>query len=1806
MFSVFAPFAGYFAGRSRLRAKRTLGSFASRLASAARFAAFTVFVLFGSAAAANAACDFTSGSQSAATIAFATTGAPGQIGFCVTDPLIEWGLYSSPNGATNPNTDAYNNYPMGTGGLTLSNMTITTAKAVYQFVPVFGSGPNQVSEYDITMTSFSGTGTDTITLWYANQCTSDLASPQYTCGPVTPPPTPATTNTSFTITVNLPAAPAVTSLNPAAGPTGAGNSVVITGSGFFGTTGAASVKFGANNATSYNVDSATQITAVAPAGSAGTVDVRVTNNAQTSAIAAADQYTYVTPPTATSLDVTAGPTTGGTSVTVTGTDFVPGSTSVTIGGTVVPAASVTVNSATSLTFSTPVHAAGSVAVTVTTSGGTTGAVPGGFTYLNTPTTASLAPAFGTSAGGTSVTVSGSNFAVGATSVTIGGTTVPASSVTVNSSTSLTINTPAHAAGNVAVTVTTSGGTSNAVAGGFTYEDAPTAASLTPTAGPTGGGTSVTVTGTNFVAGDTGVTIGGTTIPVASVTVNSATSLTFSTPAHVAGNVAVFVSTSGGSSGNVAGGYTYVAAPTVTSIAPISGPGGGATPVVITGTNFTGATTVTFGATAATFNIDSATQITATSPAGSGLVDVRVTTAGGTSATTAADQFTYIPAPTVTSISPTAGSTVGGTIVTITGTNFTGATAVQFGATAATGFTFVSATSLTATAPAGTGTVDIRVTTPGGTSAVSAADQFTYVTAPTVTSISPSAGPQIGGTTVIITGANLSGATAVVFGGTSATGITVNSSTQITATSPAGTGTVDVRITTVGGTSAIAAADQFTYVAAPTVSLVSPTSGPGGGGTTVTITGTNLSNATAVTFGATPAAALTLVSATTVTATSPPGTGLVDVRVTTAGGTSATSAADQFTYIPAPAVTSISPTSGPAAGGTTVTITGTNFTGVTAVIFGTTAAGFTFNSATSITAVSPAGTGIADVKVTTPGGTSATSAGDQFTYISPPAIASVSPTSGLLAGGTSVTLTGSGFSGATAVAFGATAATGFTVNSATSITAVSPAGTGTVDIKVTAPGGISATTAADQFTYLAAPVVTSIAPNVGATGGGTSVILTGTGFTNATAVTFGATAATGFTVNSTTQITATSPPGAGIVDIRVTTAGGTSAAAAADQFTYVIGPVVIGISPASGPAPGGTSVTVTGSGFTGATAVKFGANNASTLTINSANQITATSPAGTGAVDITVTTAGGTSATSAADQFTYLAAPTVTSLTPNTGPPAGGTAVTISGTDFTAVTAVKFGAANAAGFTVNSATSITATSPAGVGTVDVTVTANAQTSAMSAADRFSYSAVTTATALVSSQNPSTAGQAVTFTATVTGPGGVPTGSVTFNDAGTAIGTAVLAGGTATFSTSSLVAGTHPITASYGGSAVYQASTSPTLTQTVNIPADSARLRALQVTVSKLVSQNSGQAISGAVDSAISEGFSEAGQFMMPSANGMRFNFAADEAAESDGQTRAANAYSRASAEPTGRGAVGRGGRIDDAFAALDKPVAKAPPTRWREPKQWMFWTELRGTGIDRWGSVPTNLGTPITEANLRGSQLNLVAGLTYKPAANFLIGLLGGYETFSYTEQDINGKLKGDGWTVGGYAGWKITDTLRWDAAVAYSGIGYNGAAGTATGNFSGDRWLASTGLTGTYTFDGGLMVEPSLKVYALWEQQAAYTDSLGTLQSARDFSTGRASAGLKLAHPVGWWDSVQLVPFVGLYGDYYFTQDNSVAITLAGGIPLASTPLLDGWSARMTGGIGARFDSGVMLSVGGELGGLGSNTQIWTLTGRARVPFSAR
>jgi hypothetical protein len=167
--------------------------------------------------------------------------------------------------------------------------------------------------------------------------------------------------------------------------------------------------------------------------------------------------------------------------------------------------------------------------------------------------------------------------------------------------------------------------------------------------------------------------------------------------------------------------------TLSAITPSSGPTAGGTAVTITGTNLTGAMAVTFGGTAAlSYTVNSATQITAATPAhAAGAVDVAVTTPGGTATSTGG--YTYVPPPpTITTVAPGSGSTLGGTAVTITGTGFVSGATVTLGGVAATSVAVPSATTITAVTGAhAAGKVDVVVTNPGGASG-SKASAYEYV------------------------------------------------------------------------------------------------------------------------------------------------------------------------------------------------------------------------------------------------------------------------------------------------------------------------------------------------------------------------------------------------------------------------------------------------------------------------------------------------------------------------------------------------------------------------------------------------------------------------------------------------------------------------------------------------------------------------------------------------------------------------------------------------------------------------------------------------------------------------------------------------------------------------------------------------------------------------------------------------------------------------------------------------------------------------------------------------------------------------
>jgi hypothetical protein len=242
----------------------------------------------------------------------------------------------------------------------------------------------------------------------------------------------------------------------------------------------------------------------------------------------------------------------------------------------------------------------------------------------------------------------------------------------------------------------------------------------------------------------------------------------------------------------------------------------------------------------------------------------------------------------------------------------------------------------------------------------------------------------------------------------------------------------------------------------------------------------------------------------------------------------------------------------------------------------------------------------------------------------PTVSSFTPACGPV--GTSVTILGDHFTGATRVEFNGVDQTTLNVESDGKITTTVPTGATKGKIAVTNPDGTG--TSVDDFTVSSscAPDITGFSPMSGPMG--TSVTINGTRFVNTTAVKFNGTNASSFSWNpSGTQLTTTVPSGATTGKISVTTPAGT--ATSSNNFTVTGAgalPTITSFSPTSGPI--GTSVTINGTNFTGASQVKFNQTAAASFSVNSAGtRITTKVPSGATTGKISVTTPAGTATSS---------------------------------------------------------------------------------------------------------------------------------------------------------------------------------------------------------------------------------------------------------------------------------------------------------------------------------------------------------------------------------------------------------------------------------------------------------------------------------------------------------------------------------------------------------------------------------------------------
>lgn len=385
----------------------------------------------------------------------------------------------------------------------------------------------------------------------------------------------------------------------------------------------------------------------------------------------------------------------------------------------------------------------------------------------------VSPSAGSVVGGGTITLTGQNFA-SVTGVTFGGTA--ATNLVIVDAATITCTLPAHAAGAVDIVALSPQGNGTKT-NGFTYYAVPTFASLSQVVGNVAGGQSVTLTGTGLI-GTTCVTLGGSAA-TSLVVAGDGLSLTCVTPAHSAAAVDVVLVHPGGNQTQAAY-YRYQGAATITTLTPGStGPDG--MEVVLGGSNFTGATGVTIGGTAATnVAIISDSAITCLTPAKSpGLYAVVVQSPSGNGT-----YNSLTVAPTVTAVSPSTAGTAGLVSRTIVGVGFTGATSVVFGGTAATAVVILDDRTLTCTVPAhAVGTVNVSVTTNSVTG--TGTGVFRYRAPPTLDSVSPSFGTTRGGTLLTVSGTSFEDPAQIIFliDGIPATDVVVHSTTQITCKTP---------------------------------------------------------------------------------------------------------------------------------------------------------------------------------------------------------------------------------------------------------------------------------------------------------------------------------------------------------------------------------------------------------------------------------------------------------------------------------------------------------------------------------------------------------------------------------------------------------------------------------------------------------------------------------------------------------------------------------------------------------------------------------------------------------------------------------------------------------------------------------------------------------------------------------------------------------------------------------------------------------------------------------------------------------------
>jgi hypothetical protein len=433
-------------------------------------------------------------------------------------------------------------------------------------------------------------------------------------------------------------------------------------------------------------------------------------------------------------------------------------------------------------------------------------------------------------------------------------------------------------------------------------------------------------------------------------------------------------------------------------------------------------------------------------------------------------------PICSGSAPATGPAAGGTVITITGQNLSGPNTKAFVCDVALlNLVVDSDTQIHGTTPAGDygQGCDVRVTTDSGECTAGA---FTYESnpAPICSDIVPTTGPAAGGTSVTITGQNLSGVNAKAYVcGKALLNLVVDSDTQVHGTTPAGTyGQVCVvKVTTDDGECTLT--DAFTYGGrpAPDVTGVSPSAGPREGGTAITITGTNLNwTGTQATLCGRPIVDLAIVNETTITGKTPAGSYGEVCALFLSNDAGSDTLAGAFTYggRPKPDVTGVSPSGGPREGGTAITITGTNlnWTGTQATLCGRPIVDLAIVNETTITGKTPAGSygEVCALFLSNDAGNDTLLSAFTYDPASGPRVDGIAPGNGTYKGGTPVVITGEFFSAAGVTATICDAALDNLVVTDTEIQGTTPAATSSATCDVTVTTVAGSDTLENGFTY----------------------------------------------------------------------------------------------------------------------------------------------------------------------------------------------------------------------------------------------------------------------------------------------------------------------------------------------------------------------------------------------------------------------------------------------------------------------------------------------------------------------------------------------------------------------------------------------------------------------------------------------------------------------------------------------------------------------------------------------------------------------